>query len=353
MLSRIGGELSLFSDRLGSRSAWAPNWLAFSHGRAALAWLIERRQPKSALICAYTCPSVPNFLRGVTNEPSFFDVGASLQEIVSLALALPEPQFIILPALFGSSPQPNPNQLARMLGTSAIVIVDAAQTAFGHRDFAAPPGGATLSCPRKATGLADGAILALGRGTRPGAVLSLPVARESAAWKYAAHALWATRQQEFEIQALEFNRRGEQALPNTPHRMSDQSRLVFERLDADWHRKIRRRNRRMLALALAGRIPLWAADNSTPFSLPVFVRDPEILIGSLKEQRIFATRLWPDSEHDPDRHPVAAYMVRHLVSLPIDQRHDQADIKRIAVAVSRVAVPAPTPPAALGRLVQL
>src|SRR5262249_28760407 len=158
----------------------------------------------------YTCPSVPNFLRRVSIELSFFDVGASLHEIVSLALGLPGPRLVIVPVLFGSPPQPNPSQLARTLATSAIVVVDAAQTAFGHRDFAAPPSGATLSCPRKVTGLADGAILALGRGTKPGAIRGLPVAREAAAWKYAAHALWATHQQEFEIQALEFNRRGEQ-----------------------------------------------------------------------------------------------------------------------------------------------
>ena len=71
--SRLGGELPLFTDRLGERRTFAPSWLAFSHGRAALAWLIERRKPKSALICAYTCPTVPAFLRRRDVPPSLFD----------------------------------------------------------------------------------------------------------------------------------------------------------------------------------------------------------------------------------------------------------------------------------------
>jgi hypothetical protein len=354
-LPRLGGELPLFADRFGARRDWEPNWLAFSHGRAALAWFLKARKPKSALICAYTCPIVPTFLRRMKIEPAFFDVGSTLAETVTLARRLPAPRLVILPALFGSPPRPDPEQLAKALGSSAIVVVDAAQTAFGHRDFSPPAGGATFSCPRKTTGLADGAVLALGRGVRTvRTILTLPIVREATAWKYAAHALWATRRQELETQALEFNRRGEQALPSEPHRMSDESRLLLERMDADWHRTVRRRNRRILAAALGGHIPIWAPDSGTPFSLPVFVRDPAAVIADLKRQRIFATALWPDSEYDPHQHPAAAYMVRHLVSLPVDQRHSQTDMTRIAAATLQTATP-PTssPPDALGRMVRL
>jgi len=352
---RLGGELPLFSDRFGQRYAWPSNWLAFSHGRAALAWLIERRRPKSALICGYTCPTVPAFLRRSSIEPLLFDVGTSLEEIVTLASRLAAPQLVIFPALFGGPPWRNPKSLAKLLGRSAIVVIDAAQTAFGHRDFPPPPGGATLSCPRKTTALADGAVLALGRGMTVGRGTSgLPVAQQAVAWKYAARALWATAKPELEIQALEFNLMSECAWPDEPRRMSDESRALFERMDPDWHRTVRRRNRRTLAAALAGQIPTWASERGTPFSLPIFVRDPAALIADLRAQHIFATALWPDSEHDPDRHPAAAYMVRHLVSLPVDQRHDQTDMTRIAAAVLDVAVPPHwPPPGALRRMVRL
>jgi hypothetical protein len=87
--------------------------------------------------------------------------------------------------------------------------------------------------------------------------------------------------------------------------------------------------------------------------LPVFVRDPGALIAELKTQRIFAARLWPDSERDPARHPAAAFMVSHLVSLPVDQRHEVSDMKRIAAAVMHGAVPPPALPPALRRMIRL
>jgi hypothetical protein len=351
--SRLGGELPLFADRLGERRALARNWLAFSHGRAALAWLIERRKPKSALVCAYTCATVSAFLRRAGVTPSLFDVGASAEDVVALAKQMPAPRLVLLPALFGSAPWLDAGKVAKLLGRSATIVIDAAQTAFGHRDFRPPVGGATLSCPRKTTALADGAVLALGRGLPVRSIAGLPFAQEATAWKHAARALWATAKPDFELQALESNRFSEGAWPDDPHRMSDTSLTLFERLDTDWHRSVRRRNAKTLAHALAGKIPTWITGDATPFSLPIFVRDPDALIAELKTQRIFATRLWPDSEHAPARHPAAAFMVLHVVSLPVDQRHDVSDMKRIAAAVLHGAVPPPAPPPALRRMIRL
>jgi hypothetical protein len=236
-----------------------------------------------------------------------------------------------------------------------VVVVDSAQTAFGHRDFRPPPGGATLSCPRKTTSLPDGAVLALGSGLKAtGGTGRLPVAEQALACKEAARALWATRDPALEAEAVDLNRRSERGWPDAPHRMSDSSRLLFERMDADWHRRVRRRNRASLAGALRGRVPMWAADRGTPFSLPVFVREPDALVARLRERRIFTSRLWPDAEHDPRLHPAAAWLVRHLVSLPVDQRHSDADMLRVGEAVADAKpAPAPAPPPALRGMVEV
>ena len=346
-LRRLGGELPLFCDRLGARQAWAPSWLAFSHGRAALAWLIESRKPKAALLCAYTCPSVPVFLRLAGLETSFYDFGAGLDDIFDLAKQSHDPRLVILPALFGDPPWLDAAELTKALGPSAIVVIDAAQTAFGHHDFCPPPGTATLSCPRKTTALSDGAVLALGKGiTSDRRIAALPVASEAAAYKHAARALWTAHRPDLEEQAIELNRRSEQSWPDGPHRMTDELRVLLERLDAHWHRTVRRRNRRMLAGALANRIATWASDKGTPFSLPVFVRDPTMLLAKLRERGIFANALWPNAEHNASRHPAAAYLSRHLVSLPVDQRCNENDMALVAAATLRFAGhPAPPPPA--------
>ncbi len=135
--------------------------------------------------------------------------------------------------------------------------------------------------------------------------------------------------------------------------MSDESRILLQRLDTKWHRTTRRRNRRILKTVLAGHIPTWSSDRGTPFSLPVFVQEPDTLVDELKRQRIFATRLWPDAEHDPGLHPAAAYVVKYMVSLPLDQRHTESDMLQIGAAALRAASPAPSPKLALRRRIRL
>lgn len=346
-LRRIGGEIPAFTSRLGPRQTWRSTWLPFSHGRAALAWLIERHATRSAVICAYTCPTVPAFLKARGLAVQSFDVGASVTDILDLAKELPKPLMAILPALFGTPPWLDPKAIQGALASVALVVIDAAQTAFGHVDFMLPKGGAVLSCPRKTTELADGAVLAVSSAAL-GTVVDvqhLPIATMAAATKAAARALWATAEVDLEEQAVLYHRRSENSWPNSPHRMTDQSFALLECLDRSWHSITRRRNRKALVSTLRNQLPIWAARDGTPFSLPIFVSNPETVIAELRAWRIFATTLWPDAWLEPTNHPAAAWIAKHLVSLPIDQRHDETDMHRIAEAVLASAkVPSTQPP---------
>jgi hypothetical protein len=349
---RLGGELPLFVDRIHHQDSWPSSWMAFSHGRAALAWLIKRNRIARALICAYTCPSVPEFLHRAGIQTDFFDVCATENDIAELAGGARQSTLVLLPSLFGTPPLQDAKKLAKILGRSAVVVIDAAQTAFGHRDFRPPPRGATLSCPRKTTSLADGAVLALGHGAKPEDMTNRPAALEATALKQAARALWSTQQVEFEGEAVGLNRRSEQVWPDGIYRMTHESRDLLRRLDAPWHRRVRRRNRRILAAAIAGRVPRWVPGMGTPFCLPVFLNEPDGLVAALGRERIFVSRLWPDARHDAERHPAAAYMTRHLVSLPVDQRLTETDMERIASIVLRIdPEPSPEPPPSLRKLI--
>jgi len=343
-IKRLGGELPAFSDRLGAARPWQPNWLAFSHGRAAIAWLLERRAARGALVCAYTCPTLPAFLRRRGLALAFYDIGASPGEIAAQARTLPAPRMVVIPALFGSRP------LLRMeaVDSGDYILVDAAQSAFGHAEIAPPAGGAVLSCPRKAAALADGAVLSLAEGLGTSSeTRELPPAVFPAAMKARARALWAGGDPALEPEALSCNRRSEESWPDAPHRMSAASFASLGRIDRQWHESRRRRNREALASALSG-LALWAADQGTPFNLPVFAADPKAVLAHLHRSRIFASALWPDAELDASRHPAAAWIARHLVSLPVDQRHDEADMQRIAAAMAQLAAPPPgDPPASL------
>ncbi|HVV80397.1 MAG TPA: hypothetical protein VHD59_12410 [Pseudolabrys sp.] len=349
-LRRLGGELPSSSDRTGPKRKSPENWLFFSNGRAALAWMIERCNVRSVILCAYTCPVLPPFFRKLGLAVGIYDVAATEAEIASIALSLPSPRLVLVPALFGSAPLMDVRALSAALDNNDYVTVDAAQSAFGHEEYSPPLRGGVLSCLRKTTSLTDGSILVIS-GTGKPKIDGLPTADASTALKKKAREIWATGDADLERQALDFNAQSEANWPNTPHRITPEALEQFEILDRAWHVERRRRNRALLLKKLSPVIPFWLPDNGTPYSLPVFVTDAASVMKKMHARRIFVSRLWPDTEHEPALHTAAAWMAEHLISLPIDQQCDEADIARIATAINEIARPAPIPPQSIRQFV--
>ena len=334
---RFGGELPLGCDPLAPAAQPLPdNVLAFSHGRAALSWLAAARGPfASAAICAYTCPSVPTHLRRMGLALGFFDYGAT--DIGAVVSELPGRCLVLVPAPFGLVPWLDAAVLARERGARSMVVIDAAQTAFGALDLPVPPGGAVLSCPRKALALGDGALLALDacRDGDRSSVAILPAAEAAAQAKQAARALFAAEELEREPEALARVQQSEEALPAEARRMSDGSCRQLVRIDRAAHRARRRRNAVRLAERLAGHAELvfgegFATPPAVPFNFPILHADRARLLADLRARRVFATPLWPDAVHGRDRHPRAADLAERLVALPVDQRYGDAEMDRLA-----------------------
>lgn len=334
---RFGGEIPFGADpelKDGNRRTLPHNVFAFSHGRAALAWLIARRGPfASALVCAYTCPELPRFLSALGLTLGFYEWGA--EGVADTVRALPSPCLVVLHAPFGCQPRQEATSLATTLGSKALVVVDAAQTAFGVLDFACPPDGAVLCCPRKATALADGALLALDHCTAADAlsVAALPEAALAAAQKSEARRTFALRDEAKEAEALRLAVRSEENLPWLPHRMTDASLAQWLALDAAEHRHRRTRNFATVDKALGRAVERLVLPEGTPFSFPILVPDRDLLLGALRQRRVFATPLWPDSLCDSSQHPIAADLTRRLLSLPIDQRYSEADMLEMTEVV--------------------
>lgn len=330
----FGGELPLGCDPLAvGLTALGEDCLRFSHVRGALAWLLGARGPFcSALLCAYTCPELVTFCRDQGLSIGLFDVGEP--DPAALAADLPGPCLLVLPALLGGALNPDPAEVADRLGGGGMVVVDAAQTAFGHLWCRLPPGGAVVSGPRKVTGLGDGAVLRLDGVTAAerAAVEALPVAYGPLAAKLAGRAMMVERSPAAEDEMLALFRRAESAWPATPHRMSGHSRDLLARLDPHAHAERRRANRDRLAAGLEGWVEMVAVSDGVPFNLSVLVEPNRRagLLAKLGEHRVFATPLWPDSLHDADRHPRAARLAAGLVGLPIDQRYSPGHMDELA-----------------------
>jgi hypothetical protein len=342
-LAAFGGDPALGSDPLATaHQPLPPDCLGFSHGRAAMSWLIERRGPvRSALVSAYTCPVVPDLLaaRGLTL--AFVDVGGDADRWVAQARSLPAPCLVVVPAFLGHAPDPDPYSLAERLGDAALVLIDAAQSAFAHLDITPPAGGAVLSAPRKGTALPDGAVLRLAEvsAAERAAVASLPKALGPAALRLAARAMAIGRGPQTEPEMLELIERSESTWPETPHRISEYSSHVLGWLDPKAHALIRWRNWQSLAAALSDRVEIVTRPGGVPFNLSILAEERPALLARLRAERVFATALWPTARHDPAHHPLAARLAGQLVGLPIDQRYDEADMILLSERVVRCLRP--------------
>ena len=347
---RFGGELpsdcdprlpipcpeSAVAESAGT-GAMAP--LGFSHGRAALCWLIQRRGPfTAALVCAYTCPTVPRFLERAGLGLQVFDVATPAAALAEQASALAARSagrvLVLVPALLGLDPWLDAGALAETLGPRALVVIDAAQTAFGHRRYPPPVGGAVLSCPRKTTAAADGAWLLLdgATGADHRAVGALPEALRPALAKQTARALLAERDPGREPQALVLCHEAEESWPDRPHRMGTESRALLATLDAEAHAGHRLANRAGLRARLDSVLPAALDGPGVPFCHAVLVENDRAgLLARLRARRVFATALWPDAL--TGGHSRATHLAQHLLALPVDQRYRLSDMDRLASLV--------------------
>lgn len=314
----LGGELPAFSDRLDSKNPLPQHCLPFSHGRAALTWIIKQYGFRSVLLCAYTCPSVTECFLRLGLKIAHYDIGESEESVICTLSQMSVP-LVLTTALFGGKPLLDPELIEDAL-------VDAAQTAFGYRTHPF-----SLSCPRKTTSLSDGAILRFPGWSRT-AVNRLPLASQAIALKTTARMLWRDGHNEL---AIGYNERAEQAWPLEPCQMSPKSLHTLERMDVNWHEQKRRGNYNVLKERLHD-LP-YHEIVGVPFCYPILVKNRDETLETLHYERIYANKLWWNADFDRGLFPVAAVYADQLICLPVDQRHTQSDMERIADIVLCVA----------------
>lgn len=346
---RFGGELPAGADiitRTGDDQddARMRDMLAFSHGRAALGWYLDRNpEIRWVFLCRYTCPTVPAFLSRYALRLRYFDIGASADKITATVRKMDGAGLILVPALFGRDPWLDVADLAHRFGNSVHIIIDAAQTAFGHEDYAAPEPGAVLSCPRKACALGGGAFLRLNKVTDVDrdSVAALPDAAAAAAQKRQARALFRTGDPADESAARDLVHESEKTWPDTPHRMDEVDRALFLTINGQRHRLRRRVNAARLMARMTSidiTFPaVLAGQHGVPFNFPVLLPpaiDRANLLTRLQDRRVFATPLWPvvggEIGGDARDYPITATYCKRLVALPVDQRFETEDMDEIA-----------------------
>jgi hypothetical protein len=339
MTKRFGGTITMGCDPRSRKSRFlADELLYFSHGRAAMIWLIQQMGVfKSAEVCAYTWPDIPRMLRRYGLELGFFDFGQ--ENMDGLIASLPGRCLVIVPVFYGFQPWIDYQALAKKFSGKAFVLLDAAQTAFCFEDYPVPSGGMVLSCPHKATALNDGALLAFGELSEElkRRQQALAPAEEFRRVKEQGRLLLSTGDEQKEQEGLQLVAKLEETwVSDPPQRMTNQSKSELSYLDARAHAYIRRSNYQYLKQRLNQYLPALDQKMGVPFAYAAVTNDRENILKKLYARRVFATALWPNAVFDPGLHPVAADYARRLIALPVDQRYDLQDMDQMADLVMGV-----------------
>jgi dTDP-4-amino-4,6-dideoxygalactose transaminase len=70
-----------------------------------------------------------------------------------------------------------------------------------------------------------------------------------------------------------------------------------------------------------------------PLYFPIIVDDRSALQKHLVDNAIYAPIVWPKDEQQPIQCEGAEYLYNHLLCIPIDQRYNQDDMRRIAKVI--------------------
>lgn len=301
-------------------AAGAAHLSAFASARAALAALLADRGVRRVWLPAFVCTALAEGAAQV--ETRLYPIGRDLRpDLAALATATPG-DAVVAVSYFGHAPGPDLRGLARRR-PDLLWIDDRAQAL-------APEAGrwaeVTLYSPRKLVGVGDGGLLV---SDQPLPAPKAPPPVDT----------WAPeRARALDPDGLNpdawyrlFQGR-EAAVTAGSLAISTATVAALKAIDPEPIMRRRKANWRVLARRLGDLALINAPQPAfTPLSYPITVQDPAALVRALADQRIYCPRHWSDLPAGAAGD--AAWLSAHQVSLPLDQRYDEADMTRIADAV--------------------
>jgi dTDP-4-amino-4,6-dideoxygalactose transaminase len=334
----IGGFLPLAIAELPAAAVtpwqlWtdgAQSTLAFQNARSALVWLLRQKQNRRLFLPAYICPEIADAARGAGVDVRFYGVGEALApDAAALDSAARRGDAVLGVDYFGSAPSPD-----------FLVLVNARRDLLWIEDRAQAfaPGVAAwgdwlLYSPRKLLGVPDGGLLVSYRER-----LAAPVTEELQDLSFVMPTLERFEDTD-EARNREWYSRYREVEARTAVSLRKMSRLtatLLRRLDATGVAERRRRNCAVLVKAFAAialRTP-GAHELDVPFGLPIRVVDPATVAALLADRGVFCARHWPSLPSDPQAFASEHHLAQSLLTLPCDQRYDEAEMRRLVDIVT-------------------
>ena len=307
MAKPIGGYFEL---ECGKMPLYHDNAVLLNSARNALRYIIRVYNIQEMFIPYYTCPVVWDAISAEDCKIIPYDIDDNFMPIGEI----PVDAFVLYNNYFGVCGA----NVEKMAAKYKKLIIDNAQAFFvPHATLA------TIYSPRKFFGLPDGGIALCERRLSTGFEKSVSYDLCSHLLKrldLGANAGYA----DFQTNDSALKNREIQA-------MSHLTIALMGNIDYDFTRQRRLENFMTLhsVLGQQNQIKIALSDDDVPMVYPYRTNDSE-LRNRLIQNQIFVARYWPSEPNSDCMSSVPAQsMADTIIPLPIDQRYDENDMKRI------------------------
>ena len=336
---KFGGMISGKCDPMSFKKLYPrTNDLHFSHGRSGMIWLVNNSDFSSCLMCAYTWPAIPRLMKKLKLRINFYDLFD--RKIEKKIENMNGRVLLIVPVFYGFKPWIEITKITKKFGDKVFVLIDAAQTAYGHLDYKIPKNGAILSCPHKSLSTNDGAVLSFNQLNIKliESYKKLQKENKFTTIKSKTRRLLNSNDLKLENEGLSSSKKLEETWKSfPPKKMSSVSYKLFYEIDPKKHNENRKKSYKYLSRKLKNRFNIIKdLKLGVPFGYPVLTKNRNKIARELNKERIFATSLWKNNSFINKKYPNALKYKKEFLAFPLDQRYKLNDLNEMVKKISIV-----------------
>lgn len=306
-MKEIGGYLEL---ECGHNPPYHHEAVLLNSARNALRYIVRAYGIKEMLVPYYTCPVVWKALQAENVQIIYYSLNQNLE--IDLP-TIPSKRFILVNNYFGVKGR----YIDLLAQKYPNLIVDNAQSF-----YAAKKGLAAFYSPRKFFGLPDGGLAICGKKASE-------YFEQSTSYDLCSHLL-----KRHDLGAsgayADFQKNDDGLIDQPIQRMSKLTEALMGNIDYEFARKKRLENFAILHEALANKneLKLDLSSDDVPMAYP-FLMSVNGLREKLIQNKVYVARYWPEIEKVCHINSFELYLQSHLLPLPMDQRYNVNDMKRI------------------------
>lgn len=315
--SEIGG---FFELELKSGSFLHDDAVLLNSGRNCFEYVLTLKKPTKVYLPKFTCDVMLEPLAKLDIEYSFYRINDELE--IADDIQLQADELIVYTNYFGIKDDYS-RQLSGVYGDS--LILDCSQAYY----FEPLDQGHTFYSPRKFFGVSDGGCLYTNERLSDIFPVDVSIDRMSHLVKRIEYGAEA---------AYDDFKSNDADLEGAPiKRMSALTRKILGNVDFENVKNVRKENAKFLddALGQFNSLDIDLGNSTCPMVYPLLINKPG-LREALISNKVFVAAYWPNVLEWCGEDELEYFLTKSILPLPIDQRYDVEDMKRIVTIIEEL-----------------